>query len=140
MEIVILRYKSLAQALLTLTEGLAELETVSSKAKEYSLMRDGVIQRFEYSIDSFWKFIKIYLEMIQKVSVEASSPRAILKLALASRLIDEAEYDILLDSVADRNMTSHTYNEEMAEKIQMHIPKYYMTMKAVIERVRPNLS
>lgn len=47
--------------------------------KDYTLMRDGLIQRFEYSIDSFWKFLKMYLEEVQKVSIEPASPKAILK-------------------------------------------------------------
>lgn len=94
-----------------------------------------MIQRFEYSIDSFWKFLKMYLEDIQKVSIESASPKAILKICWSLKMFDDVEYDILLKCVSDRNLTSHSYNEDMAERIQEHIPLYYQTMKAVVDKL-----
>lgn len=142
MEIVKLRHTAMQRALLTLGEGLEELEdkefftqTGSDTPKIYKLMRDGVIQRFEYCIDTFWKFFKVYLETAQEIPIESSTPRAILRLALSAQLMSDEECSILLDCIADRNLTSHTYNEETAEKIQTHIPLYYRTMKVVVERL-----
>jgi glucan phosphorylase len=57
-------------------------------------------------------------------------------LALDSKLITGDECEALLDSVSERNLTSHTYNEETAERIQQHIPFYYGTMKAIIDRLK----
>lgn len=139
METVILRYKAIKKALLTLEEGLEEVEIpIPNRPKAYKLMRDGVTQRFEYCIDSFWKFFKIYIETVQKVSIESPSPRTILRLSLDFKLIRDDECDTLLDCVSDRNLTSHTYNEDTAEKIQNHIPSYCVTMKTIIDRLDIN--
>ena len=60
MEIVKIRYQALQKALLTLESGLDIFDDKEAESREiHGLMRDGIIQRFEYSIDSFWKFLKI---------------------------------------------------------------------------------
>lgn len=136
MEEVKARYKLMQQALLTLHQGLEQLEKFKDKNKEiHTLMRDGVVQRFEYCTDSFWKFLKLYLENVKTASIALPSPREILKLAFHHDIIDNHEYKILLDCVSDRNLTSHTYNEELAEAIYTHIPLYFFTMQKMINRL-----
>lgn len=124
------------QALLTLEEGLQEIEIpIPNRPKAHILMRDGVTQRFEYYIDLFWKFFKTYLEEIQKISIESPSPNKTIRLLLNLKLITDAEFDTLFACVAERNLTSHTYDEKTAEKIQLHIPSYHLTMKIIINRL-----
>jgi nucleotidyltransferase substrate binding protein (TIGR01987 family) len=136
METVVLRREALQRALLTLEEGIKGLDgLVPDKSLLYRLMRDGLIQRFEYCIDSFWKFSKLYLENIQQLPIEIASPRVILRLMLDFKLITKDECRVLLACVADRNLTSHTYNETTADKIHHHIPLYHATMKTVVERL-----
>jgi len=76
----------------------------------------------------------MYLEVIEKLSIESPSPRTILRLSLGSKLINGNECDILLDCVSERNLTSHTYDEEVARRIQNHIPLYYETMRVIVGR------
>ncbi|HEV2600839.1 MAG TPA: HI0074 family nucleotidyltransferase substrate-binding subunit [Candidatus Babeliales bacterium] len=139
MEIITLRYKALQKALLSLHNGLHTFKEHQQKEhqEEYFMMRDGLIQRFEYCIDTFWKFIKLYLEEIQKVSMESTTPREILKKAL-NGIITPEEHTILTKALADRNLTSHSYNEELAIKIQNHIPAYSTVMKSIIDRIKIN--
>ncbi len=99
-------------------------------------MQDGITQRFEYSIDSFWKFLKFYLEIISKISIESPSPKVVFRQVLQSMLITEYEFRILIDCVTERNLTSHTYDEKTAKKIQDHIPLYYVTMKIILDRLQ----
>ena len=55
MEQIKKRYKMALQTLATLKEVLDKIE--QGVPEEYVLeMRDSAIQRFEYSIDTFWKF------------------------------------------------------------------------------------
>ena len=138
MEIIKLRHQVIEQALKTLENGLKELKgpILNDNPQLYKLMRDGLIQRFEYSIDTFWKFLKIYLESQQKITIEGPSPRVVLRLSLNSQLLNEDEFKILLNCISDRNLTSHSYNEEIAEKIQHQIPLYYTTMKNIIDKLR----
>ena len=56
-----LNTESLALALKQLAKGIEE----SSKNPQHELMRDGVIQRFEYTIDLAWKIMLRYLKSIQ---------------------------------------------------------------------------
>jgi nucleotidyltransferase substrate binding protein (TIGR01987 family) len=136
MEIINIRYDALKKALLTLDEAIEMIESIDiNQGKSYILMRDGLIQRFEYCIDSFWKFLKLYLEEVQKISPESSSPRAILRDSLAFKVINQEQYDIFIDCLVDRNLTSHSYNEDIVEKIQEHIPRYYQTMKAIADKL-----
>ena len=137
MEELILRHKAMLQALLTLEEGLQEIEiSIPNRPKAYKLMRDGVTQRFEYCIDLFWKFLKIYLGTIENTSIELPSPSKILRLSFKLNLITNAELDVLLDCITERNLTSHTYDEKTAEEIQRHIPLYHLTMKIIVNRLK----
>ncbi len=136
MEIINIRYDALKKALLTLAEILPKLQKERiEQSEDYTVTRDAVIKRFEYCFDAFWKFLKLYLEEVQKVSLESASPRAILRDSLAFKVINQEQYDIFIDCLVDRNLTSHSYNEEMVEKIQEHIPLYYHTMKAIVDRL-----
>lgn len=136
MEIIKVRHAALQKALLTLESGLTIFDNDEIMDHElYGLMRDGVIQRFEYSIDTFWKFLKLYIEIKHGVVVEPPSPRAVLRTSLTTQLVTQEELDSLEDCVSDRNLTSHSYNEEVADKIYTHIPRYYQVMKAIVDRL-----
>ena len=61
MEKIIKRYEMALQTLATLKIVLDKL--AGDVPEEYRLeLRDSAIQRFEYSIDTFWKFLKIYVQ------------------------------------------------------------------------------
>ena len=83
----------------------------------YNNLRDSAIQRFEYSIDGLWKYLKLYIQEQNKAQFESTTPRAILREAVNLNLITEDEYSQLLDALADRNVTSHSYNKLVAENL-----------------------
>lgn len=74
---------------------------------------DGVIQRFEFTFELSWKLMKMYLEYTG--INEIRSPRATIREAFSSKLIDDGEQWI--DMLVDRNKTSHLYDEEEARLI-----------------------
>ena len=41
----------------------------------YKISRDSIIQRFEFSVELFWKYLRIYLEEVKKVKIDSNSPR-----------------------------------------------------------------
>jgi nucleotidyltransferase substrate binding protein (TIGR01987 family) len=134
MEIVKQRYASLLQALASLNKSIEMLkkypETVDVDLHE--TCRDSCIQRFEYTFDAFWKFIKLYLEECEKIELESSSPRHILKAAENLDLFLQYEnLGFLLEALSHRNLTSHSYSVQTAEKIVSEIPLYYQTMHAI---------
>ena len=78
----------------------------------------------------------MYIEHVHQMIIESPSPNKIFRLASKLNLVNDTELNNLLDSVTDRNLTSHTYNETIAEKIYDHIPLYHATMKAVVDRLK----
>lgn len=82
--------------------------------EEHILFRDDIIQRFEYTIDTLWKFLRDYIETIKGVPLAFISPREILRVALQTNTITEQEFELLSQMIKDRNLTSHTYNEKLA--------------------------
>ena len=100
-------------------------EAVEEMAKEQAgtVVRDGVIQRFEFTYELAWKSIKVYLE--EQGIVDLNSPKAVFKEAYSQKLITQDEIWLLM--LKDRNMTSHVYQEEMAEEIAGRIAGSYVT-------------
>lgn len=73
MEILKLRQQSVAKALLSLKDAIEILHDPQYK-KIYNALRDSLIQRFEYTIDNFWKFLRLYLAEKYKITVETVTP------------------------------------------------------------------
>jgi len=87
--------------------------------KETSILRDAVIQRFEFTFELIWKALQLYLE---HRGLECGSPRATFKKAFAEGLIQTPEEaDAWLQMLDDRNLTSHAYDEALARRIYQHI-------------------
>lgn len=88
--------------------------------KKNAITRDAAIQRFEFTFDLSWKLIKLILE--DQEGLVAKSPKEVFRQAYKVGLI---EYDDTWIKMTDmRNLTSHTYNEEMADDIYKELPKY----------------
>ncbi len=98
-------------------------------------MRDAAIQRFEFSIDTFWKFLHTYMQEVEKLNIQGvASPRSTFRYALQSGKIVDDEYKLCINMIEDRNRTSHTYNEETAQEIFEQLAKYYNFLLSLVER------
>jgi nucleotidyltransferase substrate binding protein (TIGR01987 family) len=86
------------------------------------VVRDGVIQRFEFTYELAWKATKEYLEYLG--IVDRNSPKAVIKEAYAQNLITSEQNWLLM--INDRNLTSHVYKEEMAQEIAERIVNCYI--------------
>ena len=90
---------------------LAQLEAAVARYQEApddSLYRDGLIQRFEFTVELAWKSIKEYLED-QGMVLSIASPRGILREAFAAGVIADA--DAWNNILTARSLTSHVYDE-----------------------------
>jgi len=105
-------------ALQRLKEAVVELE----RPEASDVVRDGVIQRFEFTYELAWKTTKLYLEDIGIVDI--NSPKAVIKEAYAQKLITNEETWLLM--LNDRNLTSHMYKEEIAVDIAERIASRYI--------------
>ena len=109
---------------------LASLDELVSKYlgnQSDVILRDAMIQRFEYSTEAFWKYLKSFLSTEHNLS--ANSPREVIRTGLTAKLYSEEISKELLQMLDDRNLTSHTYVEELAETISGRIPSYCTVMQ-----------
>lgn len=98
------------------------------------ILRDATIQRFEFTFEAAWKTLQLYL---LHQGVEAAGPRQVLKQAFSLGVIQTPEEaDVWLAMLEDRNLTTHTYRESLAEAIAANVRAHYATRLAdMAERV-----
>lgn len=130
MEKLMLRLESAARALSTLEEILHEKFSI--------IVRDAAIQRFEYTFESVWKLVKAYLYEVE--GLVCNSPKSCWRELLAVGLADESEVSQLLAITDDRNLTSHTYVEAVAEAIYEKLPAYWRLLQQVHDRIVEQLT
>lgn len=86
-------------------------------------LRDSVIQRFEFTVETCWKFYKEYFDYLE---LNLQSPKAVFREMLKFHILTEEEVVTALKMLESRNLTSHTYKEELAievaEKVVGYIP------------------
>lgn len=100
-------------------------EAVSDFDKTVLLsVRDGVIQRFEFTAELAWKTAREYL--IDEGITEINTPKSVMKAAFAAGLVDDEEGWI--EILNDRNVTSHIYDESEANKIFERIRKKHIAL------------
>ena len=77
------------------------------------LEKQGVIQAFEYNYELAWNTIKDFYQYQGVTNIQGS--RDAFKLAFERGLISDG--DIWMDMIKKRQLTSHTYNEEVVVEI-----------------------
>lgn len=96
-------------------------------------LRDSIIQRFEFVTELSWKLMKKYLD--ENLVLEVYSPRSVIKESYKQNLIENGE--LWLDILEDRNLTSHTYDENTANRIKDNIVnKYVLEFEKFIKRIK----
>ena len=85
------------------------------------LERAGIIQFFEMTFELAWKVLKDYLEAQEYL---VKSPRETVKQAFQIGLIDNGH--VWMDAISNRNLTTHTYDEELANKMTNEIITMYL--------------
>lgn len=96
---------------------------------------DACIQRFEFTIELFWKLLKRILE---SKGQEATYPKDILREAFKGKLINDE--NAWLKMLEDRNKTSHAYNQDLADEIYTHITmNYYPILESTYLKLKQDL-
>lgn len=92
-----------------------------------TLVRDGLIQRFEIAFDTAWKFMKQYLGEVH--AVDAASPLTAIQEANRLKVISNIDAWIAMKN--RRNQTSHIYNEKLAVEVATDIGAFADAMRAL---------
>ena len=102
------KFNNFKNALATLEEAVSDFDKTALLS-----VRDGVIQRFEFTAELAWKTVREYL--IDEGIAEINTPKSVMKAAFSTNLIDDENGWIGI--LSDCNATSHIYDEDEADKI-----------------------
>ena len=109
---------------------LLRLQTALKKEADLDDMYlDATIQRFEFCFELAWKLMKAILEY---EGIEANSPRSSIREGWKQGLISDAEE--WLDMMEKRNLSSHTYDENVARDIYHEVRERYADLLEVLDR------
>ena len=96
------------KALTSLGKALAEPKS--------DIARDATIQRFEFCVELGWKTAK------KVMGTDSSAPKTVVREMAQEGLI--ADVELWLEAIDQRNLTSHTYQEKLAEQVYEFAKKF----------------
>lgn len=124
--------ESLAVALAAYTNS-----THPEGSAERELMRDGVIQRFEYTFELSWKILRRYLEEYGLERVDSLTNRDLFRVGYEQGLLRDAE--AWLDFLKKRNLTSHTYQAATAQVVYQSASEFLRDARFLLERLEEKI-
>jgi len=71
------------------------------------LEKEGMVQRFEYTLELAWKTLKDYLEY-EGQDIKPVTPRNVIKEAFTARILRDGQ--VWIDMIDHRNLLSHNYS------------------------------
>lgn len=119
-----LSLKPLEDALESLKDILAQ------PVNEY--IRDGVIQRFEFTFELCWKTLKRYFKLIGRQDLSVG-PRPILREAGKAGVISNV--DVWLNFLEQRNISTHIYNQMQAEQVYAEAKKFPIYVEELLKNL-----
>ena len=124
-----LSFAALELATAALEQGLKEHE----QYPQLLTVRDGVIQRFEITMDVSRQLMIRVLKEVFSLDA-ASAQKDTIREAAKFGLIADAE--AWMGHLAARNRTSHTYDSAIADQVFAHIPSFLSDAKDLLQRLR----
>jgi nucleotidyltransferase substrate binding protein (TIGR01987 family) len=115
------------KAIISLDEALTAFKKNNLTDTEKKLYRDAGIQRFEYCVELAWKVSK------KQMGSASSAPKVVIReMAQAGLINDPAVWFGFLEV---RNLSSHSYDEEVAKKIQSVFNSFYTEANILLENL-----
>ena len=95
--------------------------------------RDSLIKRFELTYDLLWKYLREYMIFTGRSAVD--SPRKVFQECLSLGLTNDAETKGLISLIEDRNLTTHVYDADLANRVADDIQKHHDVINVVIKKI-----
>lgn len=111
-------------------KSFALLETAMAIETMTVVERAGLIQFFEMAFEQGWKLLKDFQEA---EGFTITSPRQSIKQAFQSGLV--ADGHAWISALEDRNLTTHTYNEQTAAAVEQKIRTLYFPLLKTLHAV-----
>lgn len=98
------------------------------------LNRDASIQRYEFSFELLWKVVQKYLKEIE--GFECNSPKSCFREIRMTLGLQESEIEICINMTEDRNLSVHTYSEDMANNLYKKLPAYLEVSQLIAKKIK----
>lgn len=130
------KYKTFITSLSALEKTIDVYQKLSHEESDNirNAIAAGLIQHFEMAFETSWKFLKEFLEI--KHGILVASPKTVFQACYKYQILSEALTNELILLLDDRNMTTHVYDEEMAEKMCKSIINHYQVLEKVKRMVK----
>ena len=106
-------------------KALRQLEEYMAMPVENNRDRSGIIQAFEFTFEAF---IKSCQWLAQSRGADCRFPRDALEAAIELELLDQEDEEGALQMLADRNITSHLYEESLAQSVFERVVSIYLPL------------
>lgn len=123
-------FKKLQAILKSLKMANARLDD-ALKEKYSQLVRDAIIQRFEFTFELAWKSMRQCLKA--RYEKDINNPRDVIEESYKNKMIDDfGAWKVLLRT---RNFTTHLYDENESENAYKTIKKHKYLTDSLIEKL-----
>lgn len=100
---------------------------VALNAEKNDLNRDASIQRFEFCVELAWKTSKKFM------GTNTTAPKQVIREMAQNNLI--SDIDFWLNAIDQRNLSSHTYNEKLAEEVYSFATNFLPKAKDLLNKL-----
>jgi nucleotidyltransferase substrate binding protein (TIGR01987 family) len=107
--------------------------TLSEDRPEKVVLRDGVIQRFEFTFELSWKMLKRYLEEFGLEKVDGLNNRDLFRVGFEQGLLEDPE--VWFHYLKMRNQSSHIYDVEKAAMVFSAARNFQQDAQSLLERL-----
>ena len=116
------RFQNYSRAFSLLREIIEESDDITTLKP---IIKEGIIQRFEYTFELLWKTLKDKM-VDDGLIIDRISPKYVFKLAYQSKYINDI--DLWLKMTNDRNLMSHTYDFSTFDEVLKRLQNDYFPL------------
>jgi nucleotidyltransferase substrate binding protein (TIGR01987 family) len=127
----------LKQRFIVAQKAAASFQEALRKPPATLIERDAAIQRFEYTVEAIWRVAQRCLNVVE--GLEVGSPKAVVRMSREAGLLTDEQATKAFEMMDDRNLTVHTYNEPVAQKIFERLPSYAVLVEAWLANIGKRL-
>lgn len=112
------RFHNYKRALAQFTKAIeifGDIRHVRVDIEQLELMKEGLIQRFEFTYELAWNVLKDWIEQEMPGNFQLLGSKTTLRAAFKVGLIEDEK--TWLDMVASRQASSHTYEQKIADDV-----------------------
>lgn len=109
------------------TKALVALEKALKEPKS-DIVRDASIQRFEFCVELAWKSAK------KVMGTASSAPKTVVREMAQNSLIEDL--DFWLEAIDQRNLSSHTYREQLAEQVYTFAQRFLPIAQDLLKKLQ----